>query len=139
MDSFGSGGRFVGERDWRDMQVGGLRPVEKIVAVFRITDTRSEDRLRLPFPLFSVAVSESLHRGYLASPNVAVRDADGNADWIGGSGPTVEAALEDCLRHFVNNIGGREWLRAEDFYWAVSSVDRCDGRAEPSAAADPSG
>src|SRR5262245_10563030 len=106
-----------------------MRPVEKIVAVFRISDTRTEDRLRFPFPLFSVAVSESLQGGYDAIPNVAIRAADGDADWIGGHGDTVEAALEDCLDHFMRNIGDREWLRDEDFYWAVSSVDRCDGRA----------
>jgi hypothetical protein len=108
-----------------------MRPVEKIVAVFRISDTRAEDRHRLPFPLFSVAVSESLHGGYHASPNVAIRDADGKADWIGGRADTVEAALEDCLRYFIGNIGNREWLRDEDFYWAASSIDRCDGRVEP--------
>ena len=116
------------ERSWRDISVAGLRPVEKIVAVFRISDCRTEDRLRLPFPLFSVAISESLHGGYGASPNVAIRDADGNADWISGQGDTVEAALEDFLQFFMGTLRGREWLRDEDFYWAVSSVDKCDGR-----------
>jgi len=118
----------VAEQSWRDILVAGVRPVERIVAVFRISDTRTDDRLRFPFPLFSVAVSESLHGGYDASPNVAIKDVDGNADWIGGHGDTVEAALEDCLRLFMSNIGNREGLRDEDFYWAVSSVDRCDGR-----------
>ena len=117
----------MAERSWRDISVAGMRPVEKIVAVFRISDTRIEDRLRFPFPLFSVAVSEALHGGYDASPNVAIKDAEGNADWIGGHGDTVEAALEDCLRFFMGNIGNREWLRDEDFYWAASSIDRCDG------------
>lgn len=129
----------MAERSWRDIHVAGMRPVEKIVAVFRISDTRTEERLRFPFPLFSVAVSESLHGGYDASPNVAIKDAEGNADWIGGHGDTVEAALEDCLRFFMGNIGNREWLRDEDFYWAVSSVDRCDGRVEPRTAADGGG
>jgi hypothetical protein len=137
--SFGEGGLRVAERDWRAIQVAGLRPVEKVIAVYRISDCRTEDRLRFPFPLFSVAVSESLHGGYTASPNVAIRNADGNADWIGGHGETVEAALEDCLRHFMDNIGQREWLRDEDFYWSVSSVDRCDGRTEPGTAAGGGG
>jgi hypothetical protein len=123
----------VAERDWRTIQIAGLRPVEKIVAVFRISDTRTEDRLRFPFPTFSVAVSEFLHGGFTASPNVAIRDAQGNADWIGGQGETIAAALEDCLRHFMNNIGSREWMKDEDFYWAASSVDRCDGRSLPDA------
>jgi hypothetical protein len=31
----------------------------------------------------------------------------------------------------MRTIGDREWLRDEDFDWAVSSVDRCDSRAGP--------
>ena len=124
------------EQSWRQIRVAGMQPVEKIVAVFRISDTRTEDRFRFPFPLFSVSVSESRQGGYHALPNVAIRDSDGNADWIGGSGPTVEAALEDCLQMFMGNIGDRAWLKDKDFYWAVSSVDRCDGRTEPGSAAD---
>src|SRR5687767_10409477 len=104
-------------KTWREIQVAGLRPEMKIVAVFRIRDTRTEDRFRFPFPLFSVAVSEAEHGGYVASPNVAIKDSDGNADWIGGAGATAEGALEDCLRMFMNNIGPREWLKAEDFFW----------------------
>jgi hypothetical protein len=115
-------------KSWQDIRMAGLQPVEKIVTVFRIGDTRADDRLRFPFPLFSVAVSESLRGGYTASPNVAIRDAHGNADWIGGSGASVEEALENCLKMFMAHIGDRAELKDEDFYWA-SSVDRCDGRA----------
>ena len=114
-------------KSWQDIQVAGLRPVEKIVAVFRISDTRTDDRVRFPFPLFSIAVSESLHGGYHASPNVAIKTANGDADWIGGHGPTVEEALEDCLNYFMRNIGDREWLLEKDFHWAPSSIDGFDG------------
>ena len=86
--------------------------------------------LVVPLEFFSVAVSEETHGGYWASPNVAIRDSDGNADWIGAGGSTIEEALENCLQAFMNNIGDRERLRDEDFFWS-SSVDRCDGRVYP--------
>ena len=96
-----------------------MRPVEKVVAVFRISDTRTESHLRLPFPLFNVKVVESIHGGYLASPNVAIKTPDGNADWIGAEGKTVEESLESRLFAFMKNIGERTWLQESDFLWEV--------------------
>jgi hypothetical protein len=95
---------------WRDIRVSGTRPVEKVVAVFRISDTRTESRLRFPFPLFNVKVVEALHGGFWASPNVAIKSQSGEADWIGARGDTIEGALHACLEAFMKNIGEREWL-----------------------------
>ena len=102
---------------WRDIHVAGVRPVEKVATVFRVSDTRTESRLRFPFPLFSVKVVEALHGGYWASPNVAIKTSDGDADWIGASGDTIEEALEACLTAFMMNIGERKWLQDSDFFW----------------------
>jgi len=102
---------------WRDLNVAGVRPVERVVAVFRVSDTRTESRLRFPFPLFSVKVVEALDGSYWASPNVAITTPDGDADWIGAGGDTIESALEACLAVFMKNIGEREWLQESDFVW----------------------
>jgi len=68
--------------------------------------------------MFSVKVAEALHGGYWASPNVAVKTPNGDADWIGAGGETVEAALEACLAAFMKTIGERQWLQESDFFWA---------------------
>lgn len=91
--------------------------MEKVVAVFRVSDARTESRLRFPFPLFSVKVVETLPGSYWASPNVAIKTPTGAADWTGAGGDTVEAALESCLAAFMKNIGERECLQESDFVW----------------------
>jgi hypothetical protein len=74
--------------------------------------------------LFSVSVAK-LCRGYFAFPNVAIKDSNGNADFVGGSGGGRVSTGE--LLTFMRNIAEREWLKPEDFLWS-DSVDRFDGR-----------
>jgi hypothetical protein len=104
--------------NWQQLNVTGLRPVEKVVAVFHISDTRTKDHKRFPFPLFKVKVTEQRDGSYRATPNVAIKSPAGDADWIGGSGATVEEALEQCLQFFLANISERVDLQDDDFYWA---------------------
>jgi hypothetical protein len=99
---------------WRELRVDGLGPVERVVAVFQVGPPLA----RLPFPSFKVKVIERANGSFLACPNVVVRRTNGEADWIGGLGASVEEALEDALRRFVRNLGDRQELSEADFAWA---------------------
>jgi hypothetical protein len=91
--------------------------VERVAAVFRVGPPLD----RLPFPSFKVKVVERADGSFSASPNVALRGLDGEPDWIGGLGASVEEALEDALRRFARNLDERAELSAADFAWSDPS------------------
>ncbi|MCG8459695.1 MAG: hypothetical protein MI919_25725 [Holophagales bacterium] len=99
---------------WQNISVDGFGPISKVVAVYHIGPPLSA----LPFASFKVKVIQRRADDFLAVPNVALRDADGNPDWLAGLGSSSDAALADLLRELADAVEGSPGLDESSFEWA---------------------
>jgi hypothetical protein len=102
-------------RNWKEIKVEGIGSIEKVVAEFHIWSTE-----KIPYGKFKVKIFESQNGSFTGSPNIAVKSLeDDSPDWIGGMGTSIEEALEDTLKCFMDTLKGREDLTEEDFEWSA--------------------
>lgn len=99
---------------WRQLKIDGLGPIARVAAVFEIGPPLE----LLPFAKFKVKIIERDDGSFLGVPNVAKVGLDWQPEWIGGLGASVEEALEDALRNFVQSLGNRTDLAEDSFAWA---------------------
>jgi hypothetical protein len=93
--------------DWKKVNLHGSGGIARVCGEYVIADTR------IPGAKYRIKVLER-ESDFFAVPNVAVRGADGEADWIGGGGGTEVEALQGAIA----NLGGmlaakREWSEDE--------------------------
>ena len=98
-------------RDWKETKVEGIGLIEMVVAEFHILSIE-----KIPFGKFKVKIFDRQNGTFIGSPNIAVKSLDDSSpDWICGMGASIEGALEDTLKYFMNTLQGREELTEEDF------------------------
>ncbi len=100
-------------RRWQELRAGGLGPLQREVAVFRVGPPLE----RLPFASFQVKVLERADGSFGAFLNVALLGPDGAPDWLAGPGATVEEAVEDALGWLARALDWQGLLTETDFVW----------------------
>lgn len=101
---------------WKDLNIKGISKIEKVVAEFYIWSFE-----KIPYGKFKVKIIENKRGSFIGIPNIAMKNQiDGAPEWISGRGSTVDEALEDTLKCFMEIIAERKNLDKEDFQWSYS-------------------
>jgi hypothetical protein len=100
--------------DWKDIKITGINKIDKIVAEFHVWAID-----KVPNGKFKVKILETAKGGYIGLPNLAVKSIkDGTPDGMAGFGQSIEEALEDTIKYFLQTLEGREDLTEDDFEWS---------------------
>ena len=100
--------------DWRRIRVEGVSDVEREVAVFQVWAVE-----KVPRAKFKVKVLERSHGGFVAIPNIGVKDKQrGWFDGEAGGGASIEEALEDAVRRLMRLIDEHGATAEDDFEYA---------------------
>jgi hypothetical protein len=100
--------------EWKKIRVKGVSKIEKVIAIFEIWAIE-----KVPYAKFKIKIIENNSGEYVGVPNIAVKNADGSPDWIGGFGSNSTEALEDTLKYFMESLNDRDDLTEDDFEWAA--------------------
>lgn len=97
---------------WKDVDWGRGVQVERIVAMYDVTD------LRIPGTKYRVKILEGASVGYfLAVPNVCWK-LDDAPDWLAATGGSEDEALGNLLALFSEELTERGELDDDDVEWA---------------------
>ncbi|EMT49946.1 hypothetical protein I532_24935 [Brevibacillus borstelensis AK1] len=101
-------------KDWKDIEITGINKIDKVVAEFQVWAIE-----KVPYGKFKIKILETAKGGYIGLPNLAVKNIrDGTPDGTSGFGGTIEEALEDTIKYFLQTLEGRENLTENDFVWS---------------------
>ena len=96
--------------DWKKISIAGISSIEKCVAEFNIGEL-----IKTPHSKFKVKVFERQDGTYIGFTNLQLKDKLGVPYAGVGHGKTVEEALEDTIKYFLNMINNKQVLTEEDF------------------------
>jgi hypothetical protein len=96
--------------EWKDVKIEGIGIIEKCVGEFNVFET-----LKTPYGKFKVKVYERQNGRYVGYTNLLLKDEDGCPFAGVGHGETIEQALYDTIRYFLDMLNERECLNEEDF------------------------
>jgi len=100
--------------DWKNIRIDSISKIEKVVAEFNVWSIE-----KIPYGKFRVKIIENTKGGYIGIPNIAVKnEVDGSPEWISGLGISIEEALADTIKYFMETISTRTNLEEDDFEWA---------------------
>lgn len=101
-------------KDWKEIKVAGINKIDKVVAEFEVWATE-----KVPYGKFKIKILETTNGGYIGLPNLAVKNiSDGTPEGTSGFGRTIEEALEDTIKYFLQTLEGRTDLAEDDFEWS---------------------
>jgi hypothetical protein len=98
---------------WHALHIDGVAELAREVAVFRVSPRRDD----LPM-VFRVKIVERQDGAFEGHPEIALKGADGEADWIAGSGATIEAALADTVAALLRTIEGKTPISDDSVEWS---------------------
>lgn len=103
---------------WQTIQLAGIQKIERVVAEFYV------ECGYIPSRYFRVKVTQDAKGNYIGRLNISVKNSVNNTpEWITGLGDSVDAALEDAIQQFMQQLNhcGKDKLNlAEaDFDWAT--------------------
>ena len=103
--------------DWKTINIQGIAFIEKCVAEFNVGEL-----VKTPYSKFKVKIFEKKDGTFVGFTNLQLKDED-NIPYAGvGHGETIEAALEDTIKYFLNMINNKRDLSNDDFE-CVDSYD----------------
>ena len=100
--------------DWKSIRVDGFGALDRVVGEFVVGPPIRD----LPIASFRIRVLERANGSFLAIPNIAVRDEQGQPDWVCGLGDSLEDAVKDCLEHLAKQIIARPVQTEADLAWS---------------------
>ncbi|WP_054950184.1 hypothetical protein [Numidum massiliense] len=104
----------VYDEDNIHVNVKGIARVERCVAEFDVWELQ-----KTPFSKFKVKIIESTDGIFTGYTNLILKNLeDGSPDGEAGHGATVEEALENTLKYFMEMLNERQELTEDDFEWA---------------------
>jgi hypothetical protein len=98
---------------WRTIGLHGATSIARVANLYEVQDLRG-----VPWSKYKIKVLDRGDDGFLAVPNVCVKDADGTPDWIAGLGRTEAEALQDAIKRFGEVLSLRQTWRPDDFEWS---------------------
>jgi hypothetical protein len=104
---------------WKKIKIAEIQGIEKVVAEFYVRSITY-----IPNCQFRVKITEDINGKYSARVNVAIRNSrDSSPEWVGGTGDSIDEALENSIQELVNSIksSGKNinLLHEEDFEWSA--------------------
>ncbi len=105
---------------WKNIEILEIQNIKQVVAEFYITCIKY-----VPNYQFKVKITEDVRGNYSGRINIAIKNLENNSpEWIGGSGVSIDEALENSLNEFINSIksSGKDLnnLIDEDFEWSAT-------------------
>lgn len=105
--------------EWKNIKIHGISSIEKCVAEFNIWDFE-----HIPYGKFKVKIYEDQKGIFHGYTNLAILN-DGIPDYCSGTGKSIEEALDDTVRYFMDQITEHQKsngeLSEEDFEWGDPS------------------
>ena len=98
--------------DWRGVKLHRAAAIERVCAVYEIAEPR-----RLPNGGYKIKVVERA-ADFMAIPNVCVKDAAGDPQWICGLGATALEALQDAIDRTESDLSARDFWEDEQLEWS---------------------
>ncbi|MFZ3589954.1 hypothetical protein ACOI1C_11895 [Bacillus sp. DJP31] len=100
--------------NWKDINIQGIARIEKVVGEFIVWELD-----KTPYGKFKVKIIENLQGTFTGYPNIELKNKeDGSPEWVSGMGQTIDEALEDTLKCFLEMINEREELTEDNFEWS---------------------
>lgn len=88
--------------------------VKKVIAIFEIHETKYT-----PYHIFKIKILEDNSNNFSGFPNIAIKNKDGNPEWISGIGATPTEALNDTLKWLLQTfLEHGKFFTEEEFVWA---------------------
>ena len=100
--------------DWKNIKIDGITSIEKIVADFEISIG-----VKFPYSKIKVRIKETQRNNFIGMTNIATKERELlSPDWRAGFGRSIEEALEDTIKSFLESIVQNEAIEEADFVWA---------------------
>lgn len=97
---------------WHSLKIDGVAEIERSVGVFVVGPKRDDLPMR-----FRIKVLERQDGTFLAHPEIAIKDKEGQPDWVSGAGRTMEQALSSAFEMLLGSIAGKEPLTDASIWW----------------------
>lgn len=101
-------GEYVTE--WKELKIEGIAYIEKCVAEFNIGE-----QVKTPWGKFKVKIYEKKDGKYIGFTNLLLKDETGYPYGGVGHGDTIEKALEDTIRYFLEMLNKKKDITSDDF------------------------
>lgn len=99
---------------WKTINLYGAVRISKVVGEFQIYETR-----KVPYGKFRIKVLEECQGCFSAFPNAAYKNNEGQPEWTSGRGCTIEEALEDAIKYFMESLPNEQFCTDDKFEWAA--------------------
>ena len=105
--------------NWKNISIAEIQGIEKVVAEFYVKCVTY-----IPNCQFRVKITEDIYGKYSGRVNLAIKNSrDGSPEWVGGTGDSIDEALENSIKEFLNSIKSCvkniNLLQEEDFDWSA--------------------
>lgn len=99
--------------DWKDVKFDKIASIEKLVAEFYVMEFQ-----KTPYSRLRVKIVENQLGFYKGFTNVQIRDEAGFFFECVGFGNTIEDALEETIKYFLETLDEKELWNDDDFDWS---------------------
>lgn len=101
-------------KSWKNINLHGTARVRKVVGLFDVLETQ-----KVPYGKFKVKVLEDPNGGFIAFTNIAFKGSVGEPEWTSGIGGSVEVALEDAIKNFMETLPQPSECKESSFEWSA--------------------
>ena len=99
---------------WKGIKIDGISSISKIVAYFEVWSINN-----FPHSKIKVKIMEDQFSSFTGITNVAAKERQLlSPDWRAGFGKSIEEALEDTIKTFLESIAQNKAIEESDFEWA---------------------
>lgn len=100
--------------EWKNIKISGIARIEKCVGEFQVWELE-----KTPYGKFKVKIFERIDGSFAGFTNIRVRNIeDGTPESGVGYGRSIDEALEDTLKNFIELLSVRDDFTEDDFEWA---------------------